>query len=127
MIIKSKDRELTCEEFESVLEECCNKVDGVSQDDWQDIVDRHNLSINYDTLRKNCTGIFGSVFVKKYYEEKIRAANSFDEEAYFVKLEEKKREIEKEMIKLRTEKIEYNKWLRDDARNELIVDRILNS
>ena len=36
----------------------------------------------------------------------------------------KLRELEKAKIKLRTEKLEYNKWLREEARDELITEHI---
>lgn len=39
-------------------------------------------------------------------------------------LQEQKREIMKEKIKVQTEKLEYNKWLREEARDELICERI---
>lgn len=42
-------------------------------------------------------------------------------------LEEKKRETEKERIKLQTTKLEYAKWLREEARDELILEEIKKS
>lgn len=42
-------------------------------------------------------------------------------------IQEHKRELEKEKIKLQTEKLEYNRWLREEARNELICERICNA
>lgn len=112
--------------YEKIIDECSDKVNKINTDvDWQDIIEANNLDIHYDTLRKNCTGIFGSVFVKQYYEDKM-ARNSVDDE-YLAKLDEKKREIERERIKLSTEKVEYNKWLREDVRNEMIVDKIVKA
>ena len=35
-----------------------------------------------------------------------------------------KREAEKELKKVQTEKLEYNRWLREEARDEMITDRI---
>lgn len=37
---------------------------------------------------------------------------------------EHKRELEKEKIKVQTEKLEYSRWLREEARDELICERI---
>lgn len=37
------------------------------------------------------------------------------------------REIEKARIKLRTEKLEYNRWLREDARDDMIAEKISNA
>lgn len=42
-------------------------------------------------------------------------------------LDIRKRELEKERIKIQTEKLEYNKWLREEARDELICDRICDA
>ena len=36
-----------------------------------------------------------------------------------------KRELEKARIKLQTEKLEYNRWLREEARDELICEKIV--
>ena len=38
-----------------------------------------------------------------------------------------KREIQKELKKVQTEKLEYNRWLREEARDELIADYIVNA
>ena len=48
-------------------------------------------------------------------------------ETHFDELDVKKRELEKEKIKLRTEKLEYNRWLREEARDELIVEKIVEA
>lgn len=37
------------------------------------------------------------------------------------------RELRKERIKLQTEKIEYNKWLRENARDEMILEKIVSA
>lgn len=43
---------------------------------------------------------------------------------YISELQEQKREIDKARMKLQTEKIEYNRWLREEARDELIIEKI---
>lgn len=113
----SKGKEINSEEFEKILSECEAKMSGLSEDDWQDIIDRHGLDINRDTLRKNCTGIFGSVFVKQYYEEK-NAKEEYSDNAYIQKLEDKKRELEREKIKFRDERNAWNKQNYANARLE---------
>ena len=113
----SKGKEINSEEFEKILSECEAKMSGLSEDDWQDIIDRHGLDINRDTLRKNCTGIFGSVFVKQYYEEK-NAKDKYSDDEYIQKLEDKKRELEREKIKFRDERNAWNKQNYANARLE---------
>jgi hypothetical protein len=46
------------------------------------------------------------------------------ENRYLEEIKLAQREIEKERKKLQTEKLEYNKWLREEARDELICERI---
>lgn len=45
-------------------------------------------------------------------------------ETHYDELDVKKRELEKAKIKLQTEKLEYNRWLREEARDELICEKI---
>ena len=42
-------------------------------------------------------------------------------------IEEQKRELDKARIKLQTEKLEYNRWLREEARDELICEKIVSA
>lgn len=44
---------------------------------------------------------------------------------YLDNIKEAKRELEKERKKLQTEKLEYSKWLREEARDEMIRDAII--
>lgn len=48
------------------------------------------------------------------------------ENKYLEELKTERRKIEKERKKLQTEKLEYNKWLREEARDELICEHICN-
>ena len=59
-----------------------------------------------------------------YYDEVFSKMNGNE---YADEIIEKKRELEKERKKLQTEKIEYNRWLRENARDELIVDKIVEA
>lgn len=47
--------------------------------------------------------------------------------SHFDEFDVKKRELEKAKIKLQTERLEYNRWLREEARDELIVEHIVNA
>ena len=59
---------------------------------------------------------YDDVFSKKQFSE-----SQLDE------LASKKRELEKEKIKIQTEKLEYNRWLREEARDELICEKIVEA
>lgn len=47
--------------------------------------------------------------------------------AYLDEIKTETRNLQKERKKLQTEKIEYNKWLREEARDELIAERICDA
>ena len=48
-------------------------------------------------------------------------------ESHYNEFDIKKKELEKAKIKLQTEKLEYNRWLREEARDELIVEKIASA
>ena len=47
-----------------------------------------------------------------------------DSDAQLKEIQLAQRELEKERKKIQSEKIEYNKWLREDARDEMIAEKI---
>lgn len=49
------------------------------------------------------------------------------ENKYLEEIKAEKRSLEKERKKLQTEKLEYNKWLREEARDEIIGERICSA
>lgn len=59
------------------------------------------------------------------YEEIFSKANY--SEVHVLEIDKQKRELEKAKIKLRTEKLEYNRWLREEARDELIAEKIVQA
>lgn len=71
-----------------------------------------------------------SCYRKSVNNARAYKADVFDKmngDTYANTLDEKRRELEKERKKLQTEKIEYNRWLRENARDELIVDKIVEA
>ena len=113
---------MTRESYESCLEDIYGKISGRNDLDWADIVAKYNLQIHSDTLRKASNTIFGGGFVAEY----LRVKNSTREvtDAYMAMLKEEKLGILKERQKLKDEKLEYNRWLREEARDELITEKI---
>ena len=51
----------------------------------------------------------------------------FTNDEYLERIRSERRELEKERKKLQTEKLEYNKWLREEAREELIAEHIADA
>ena len=90
---------------------------------WKDIRDILNKLLNYSYNE--------STYRKKYqYFNKLLYANSSkfsDSEAQIETLREEKRELEKLKKQIQTEKIEYNKWLREEARDKLITEKIISA
>lgn len=123
-----KEYGLTPEKYEELLKDCSDKVNKIRDIDWAEINDKYNLGMNPDTLRKaSQPPILGSVFVSEYYKEKNSMAAATDSDSYINELKVIKREIEKEKKKIQTEKLEYNKWLREEARDELITEKICDA
>lgn len=88
------------------METCGDKIDKLIDIDWQDIVNKYNLSIHYDTLRKACQTPFGGVFAKKYFENK----DNSDEDM------KKLRKLEQAKVAYRDERMEWSKQNRMEER-----------
>jgi len=72
---------LTTETYEQCLEDVSNKVLGNVDLDWSDIIDKYNLPIAKDTLRKaSSQSIFGNVFVSEYFKNKSISSSISDVE-----------------------------------------------
>lgn len=62
--------------------------------------------------------------------DKMFAANQSkfsNDKAILDDIAEQRRELAKERVKLQTEKLEYNQWLREEARDELITGKIIDA
>ncbi len=103
------------------------KRDGLLDATWVDIADWMNV---------NWRGSEIEYYSESAYRKKYK--NYIDAKTMFVKQEAtsdgtadelaaKLREINKERVKLQTEKLEYNRWLREEARDELIAEKIVNA
>lgn len=107
---------LTEDSYEKLLYECQKKVNKETDKDWSEISEEFNLGFNGDTLRKASQTILGGSFVKEYYELKAAKGMSSNEEELFQKLEDKKRELEREKIKFRDQRREWSKQNYNAAR-----------
>lgn len=61
---------------------------------------------------------------KAYYEDVF--SHMIDGE-YLNEIKLQTKELTKERMKLQTEKLEYNRWLREEARDELILEKIVDA
>lgn len=100
------------------------KDNNLITDSWDIISPILNQQLGYDEEDWK-----GSSAWRKRYRNYLEAYEQIFSKEHFSKsrmddIEVQKRDIEKERQKLRTEKLEYNRWLREEARDELICERI---
>lgn len=117
------DRKVGETEFEYGLRLIEHKMEGTAEIEWQDIVDILGLDVHRDTLRKACQGEYGSYNVLKYFKQK-QSKESYTPSGALSELDLKIIELKKERKKIQTVSLEYNKMLREQARDELIVESI---
>lgn len=101
-------------------------VDSGKIENWKSInnIVNKELGIEEDRWRDE------SAFRKRYQAAKKFYDNCFSKmepEAYAKEVQVMKRELEKERNKIRTEKLEYARWIREEARDEMIKDEIISS
>ena len=94
---------------------------------WPEIAEVFNRHYRDDE-----TCYYDSSAYRKKFRNYLDAYNQiFSKENFTEKqigdYEAKKRELDKARIKLQTEKLEYNRWLREEARDELIGEKICDA
>lgn len=112
---------LTESAYEACLSDVRGKINGVNDMDWAEIVEKYHLGIHSDTLRKASQTIFGGAFISEYYKER---ESKKSEAGYLTQLRLEKEALKRERQKLSDEKLEYNRWLREQSRDELICEKI---
>lgn len=98
---------------------------GIIDATWGELAPRLNTELEIDETewRGECAWRKKYRVMQQAYDD-VFSRQQFSERHYD-ELDIKKRELEKEKIKLQTEKLEYNKWLREEARDELIAEHIV--
>lgn len=102
------------EEYEQCLLDIQDKLDGVSDLDWEEIRAKYNIHYAADVIRKANGTPFGGYMVKKYLDSK-RPVTCGDSRIY---------DIRKEKQKLFDERAALNKIKREEARLEEDIDKI---
>lgn len=116
---------LTTETYEQLLKDCSDKTQKISDNEWSEIVDKYDLNIHYDTLRKSSQFITGGSFVSEYFKWKESLQNNdVKEDEYFKKLQLEKQEIQKEKRKLYDERLDINRRLREESRLETTIEKL---
>lgn len=89
--------------------------------DWSEIKDLLNIDCSADHLRKTAYGMYE---VYQYMKNKNNNNIDTEENNVIDNIEKKRLQLELERKKKQTISIEYNKILREQARNELIIDEV---
>ena len=110
---KNQWKRLCDESYEDFLLRICENKELIGT--WSDVA-----GILNSELESNYTE---SKYRKDYYRLKNKDFRNLETDEINIKI----RELEKQRIKLKTEKIEYNKWLREETRDEMIKDEIVSA
>ena len=105
---QAKDNNLITDSWD-VISPILNQQLGYEEEDWKG-------SSAWRKRYRNYLEAYEQIFSKENFSE-----------SRMTDIEVQKRDIEKERQKLRTEKLEYNRWLREEARDELICERICDA
>lgn len=109
-------------DYQTELDILVDKVEGVTDKNWVEVVDELGLEVHPDSLRKSFTGgRYCGYQVYKYFQEKLESGYTEEEST---RLEDLRRELYKEKCRVQDQKREYSKLLRESARYEHIVDRM---
>lgn len=91
---------------------------------WSELSPTLNQELNIDETEWRGESAWRKKYrVMQQAWDDVFSKHQFSEDHYD-DIDAKKRELEKAKIKLQTEKLEYNRWLREEARDELICERI---
>lgn len=98
----------------------CSEKDRIGS--WIEVASLLNTNLGYD---------YSESKYRKDYSSFQRARTSIDEMSsdtpYLDEIRRQKEELQKERVKLQTEKLEYAQMLRETARDEMIADKIVDA
>lgn len=107
------------------------RIDGLVQSgkykNWKEItplVNRELFNDDESQYRDESAYRKAVKYARDFYEAGVFGDN---EGEYYKKLQTEKREIQKVKVQVQTEKLEYSRWLREEARDELITEKICNT
>lgn len=116
------DYGLSEEQYEQLIKDCEDKLNGMNDYDWSDLVKKYNLNVSNDFLRKSFTGLIGGANIKQYYQNKKNDSKSCLDEDYITELDEKKRELERAKVQYRDAKNAWQKQNYNDSRLQENLD-----
>ena len=107
------------------------RIDGLVQSgkykNWKDItplVNRELFGEDDSQYRDESAYRKAVKYARDFYEAGVFGDS---EDEYYKKLQIEKRELQKVKVQVQTEKLEYSRWLREEARDELIAEKICST
>ena len=100
------------------------KRDGLLDATWVEITDWFNANFRQDETEYRSESAYRKKFKNFIDAKDMLVKQNAIESGTSDELSVKLRELEKAKIKIQTEKLQYNRWLREEARDELICEKI---
>lgn len=107
------------------------RMDGLVQSgkykNWKEItpfVNRELFGDDEESYRDESAFRKACKYARDYFEAGVFGVG---EDEYYKKLQIEKRELQKVKAQVQTEKLEYARWIREEARDELITEKICNA
>lgn len=113
-------------ELQYIWRMCSAKDAGVIELTWTELAE----ILNKELVDDESEYLGESAYRKKYQQAKSFYDDVFSKmvsEEYHNQIVDKRRELQKERYKLQTEKLEYSRWLREDARDELFEEKVIEA
>lgn len=126
MVLNELKRKADENPLQYIWRVCSAKDSGIYEMTWDDVAD----ILNKELVEDESEYLGSSAYRKKYQQAKAFYNDVFslmEPGDYHDKLTEMQRELQKERCKLQTEKLEYNRWLREDARDEMFEEKVRES
>ena len=125
--LKKEDNENT---NEYIWRMCDYKDKGLLDLNWEqvgELINKELFGSDEELYRTSSAYRKPYQYAKDFYDDVFKKRMYLDDNEAIKKMDDLKRDIQKERIKLNTTRVEYNKWLRENARDELIVEEICKS
>lgn len=113
-------KRLSNESEKNYIYRICDNKDAIGT--WPDVANILNSELNHDWTESAYRKQYQ--MGKRYLEE--CQDELFENETYVEKIRQEREELQRERYKLQTVKLEYNRWLREHARDELFEENVVN-
>jgi len=91
---------------------------------WKEVTPIVNKYVEESDIKGESGHRSAVKYARDFYEAGV--FDKISEDGYVKELQTQKRELEKTKKQIQTEKLEYNRWLREESRDELITEKIVS-